>query len=243
MSISNYDSEHGSVRGWEYKERGDYHKNLDPNWSYTPTYLKKLSYVRNWINKLDENASILDAGCGEGVLVEEFSEKGRAIEGLDLNYASEFVRQGNILAMPYENERFNAVLLLDVFEHLAYSDQPKALQEIRRVLKPDGLFLVSIPNLAHLNSRIRMLLLGGLDRTDIELNHPGERPFKENVSLLRSNGFQIIKIKGITLTVPWVYRQIICRRPARYRWLHDWLETFATPSLAMLDIFVCKKNG
>jgi len=26
-------------RCWEYSKKGDYHKNLDPDWSYTPTYL------------------------------------------------------------------------------------------------------------------------------------------------------------------------------------------------------------
>lgn len=233
-------------RNWEYVRSGDYHRNLDPNWSYTPTYMRKMRHVGQWLDHFAENHAgaetrILDAGCGEGVLVEEYTARGWQIEGLDLNYESTYVRRGDLLAMPYEDNRFDVILLLDVFEHLAYADQPRALQELQRVLKPDGWLLASIPNLAHLNSRIQMLLRGRLDRTDSEINHLGERPIAENVVLLEANGFHIQRIIGITLTVPWLYRRLICRYPAKFRWLHDLLEQFAIASLAMVDIFICQR--
>jgi len=230
-----------AYRGWEYATKGDYHRELDPNWSYTPTYLRKMHHVRRFLDNFSCNVRILDIGCGEGVLVEEYAAKGYAIEGLDLNYESQWVKRGNVLDMPYKDDTFDIVLLLDVFEHIAFSDQPRALHEIRRVLKPGGWFLASIPNLAHLNSRVRLLLKGKLDRTDIEINHPGERTIGENISLLNANGFKIVAVKGITLTLPWLYRQVICRHPARFRWLHDWLDRFAVPSLAMINLFVCQR--
>ncbi len=62
--------------------------------------------------------------------------------------------------MPFEDNFFDVVLLLDVFEHIGYSDQPMALQEIKRVLKSDGQLIVSIPNLAHLSSRIAFVMFG-----------------------------------------------------------------------------------
>lgn len=127
-----------AYRGWEYSEKGDYHRNLDPNWSYTPTYLRKMAFVRNQIQALGQGARILDAGCGEGVLVEEFRHQGFLIEGIDLNYESEIVQRGSVLDMPYKDASFGAVLLLDVFEHLGYADQPRALSEIRRVLPGGG---------------------------------------------------------------------------------------------------------
>jgi SAM-dependent methyltransferase len=233
----------GSVfRGWEYAKSGDYHKNLDPNWSYTPTYLKKMKYIRRFLEQLPQDQPILDAGCGEGVLVEEFAAKGFKIEGMDLNYESKIVRRGDILNMPfYEDERFIAVVMLDVFEHLAFADQPKALQEVRRVLRPGGVFLVSIPNLAHWNSRLRFALYGNLDRSDVETNHIGERPLMENVRLLSQAGFKIERVAGITLTVPFLYRRVICRWPAKFRWLHDCLDFFAFPSLSILNLFWCRR--
>jgi 2-polyprenyl-3-methyl-5-hydroxy-6-metoxy-1,4-benzoquinol methylase len=226
-------------RGWEYARAGDYHRNLDPNWSYTPTYLRKMAFVRRKIQERGREARILDAGCGEGVLVQELKAQGFQIEGLDLNYGSEFVRRGSVLEMPYAADIFDVVLLLDVFEHLNYADQPIALAEIYRVLRRGGQLIASIPNLAHWNSRFRLALFGQLDRTDVETNHVGERPFVENRSLLHKAGFEIVQVKGVTLTVPFVYRYIICKRPAWFRWLHDLLEPLAVPSLAMLNIFVC----
>lgn len=229
-------------RGWEYERKGDYHRKLNPNWSYTPTYLRKIALVRQQINCWGKAARIVDIGCGEGVLVEEFKTQGFQIEGLDLNYESQYVRRGSVLVSTYEDETFNAVLFLDVFEHLAYADQPAALLEIRRILRKGGNLVASIPNLAHWNSRFRLMFFGELDRTDVEINHVGERPFKENKLLLEKAGFKIIAVTGITLTVPFLYRRVICRWPARFRWLHDLLEPLAMPSLAMLNIFFCRKR-
>jgi SAM-dependent methyltransferase len=229
-------------RGWEYARCGDYHRKLDPDWSFTPTYLRKMYFVRRWLNALPPNTRILDAGCGEGLLVEEYSARGVAIEGLDLNYEGVFVRRGDILSMPYEDERFDVVLLLDVFEHIEFVDQPRALQEVRRVLKPKGSLFMSVPNLAHLNSRWRLLFRGALDRADTEVNHPGERPMGENIALLKNNGFHLVRATGITLTVPFLYRRLICRQPARLRWLHDRLDQFACPALSLLNLFVCERD-
>jgi 2-polyprenyl-3-methyl-5-hydroxy-6-metoxy-1,4-benzoquinol methylase len=227
--------------GWEYAKRGDYHRNLDPNWSYTPTYLCKMAFVRKEIQALSAGAHILDAGCGEGVLVQEFQKLGFKIEGFDLNYESKFVKRGSVLNMPYQDGEFDAVLLLDVFEHLAFADQAKALAEIGRVLRKDGRLIASIPNLAHWNSRFRFSLCGKLDRTDDEINHIGERPFHENKRLLEQAGFEITHVRGITLTVPLLYGRI-CNHAAKLRWLHDLMEPLAIPSLSMLNVFVCNKK-
>ena len=228
-------------RRWEYKSHGDYHRNLDPNWYYTPTYLQKLKYLRRWLNKLSNKNIILDVGCGEGTIVEEYRAEGWNIYGVDLNYGSHFVTPANILAIPFEDKYFDIVLLMDVFEHLSYADQPLALKEISRVLKKDGLMFASIPNLAHLDSRFKLLLFGDLHRTDIETNHIGERTYRENVNILSSSGFQIKETYGITITIPILYKRLIYRNPKKYRWLHDVFELIKIPSIAMNNIFICKK--
>lgn len=102
--------------------------------------------------------------------------------------------------------------------------------------------MASIPNLAHMNSRIMFFIRGNFCRTDCEENHPGERPIRENIKLLRQR-FSIEKIIGITLTVPIIYNRVICRKPSRFLWLHNFLNYFAIPSLAMLNIFICKKEN
>ena len=71
-----------AVRRGEYAARGDYHREPDPTWDYYPTYLAKLDAVRKYLNALPRNTRVLDAGCGEGVLVGEFADR-LAIEGVD----------------------------------------------------------------------------------------------------------------------------------------------------------------
>lgn len=233
----------GQHRGWEYERIGDYHRNLDPNWSYTPTYLRKRALVNEFMRKMPTESRVLDIACGEGVLVEQFRSEGYAIDGVDLNYESDLVTRGDVRDLACSDEEYDAVLFLDALEHLSFEDQPRGLSEIRRVLKPDGRVLLAVPNLAHLNSRFRFMFRGMLDRTDNELNHVGERPEKEYVKLLRDAGFRIIGKRGATFTVPYLYRGVICKHAARLRWLHDALEPCCRvfPSLSMLIFYHCRK--
>jgi 2-polyprenyl-3-methyl-5-hydroxy-6-metoxy-1,4-benzoquinol methylase len=187
---------------------------------------------------------ILDIGCGEGTIVEEFLSKGYNIVGIDANYSSHIVKKGDVLDLDLGDASVEAVLFLDVFEHIHFGKQQKALGEIWRVLVPGGVLFATIPNLAHFNSRVMMAIRGQLDRTDVETNHVGERPMEENLSLLRSAGFKIEKLSGITFTAPVLYRRVICRWPAKFRWLHDLMEPMAAciPSLAMVNVVRCRKD-
>jgi 2-polyprenyl-3-methyl-5-hydroxy-6-metoxy-1,4-benzoquinol methylase len=230
-------------RTWEYAVRGEYHRNLDLNWSYAPTYLQKMMLVDRVVAELPMDGRILDAGCGEGTLVDKYRAQGREIYGLDLNYNSSIVLSGTLTQIPFCDNAFDLVLLLDVFEHIAFAEQPIVLNELKRILRPGGRLMASIPNLAHWNSRVRLLFFGELDRTDIETNHVGERPYAENRRCLKDAGFEVQSCSGITLTVPFIYRRVICRNPKRMRWLHDALEPFARclPELSFLGCFICRK--
>src|SRR5918993_707416 len=184
------------VRDGEYAARGDYHRQPDPDWDYYPTYIAKLKSVRAWLNALPSHARVLDAGCGEGILVEEYADR-LAIQGIDASYSSARVRHGSLTALPFPDASFDRALCLDVLEHLAYEEQPRALAELFRVLRPDGELLVSVPNLAHLQSRIQFLLRGRLIRTASEYKHPGDRPAGEYIKLARAAGFQLVQRRGI----------------------------------------------
>jgi SAM-dependent methyltransferase len=208
-------------RTGEYGERGDYHRAPDPEWEFYPTYLAKLDVVRGYLARLAEPTRVLDAGCGEGVLVEEFRTR-LAIEGIDANYSSDLVRRGSLTALPYPDATFDRALCLDVLEHLALAEQPAALAELFRVVRPGGEVLVTVPNLAHLQSRVHFLLQGRLIRTAAPAKHPGDRPVSEYLQLARTAGFRVLEHRGIFPTIP-VLTRWIRRAPARRRWLHDGL--------------------
>lgn len=228
------------VRQGEYATRGDYHRTPDPDWDYYPTYLAKLHAVRTWLGALAPGTRVLDAGCGEGVLVEEFDARLR-IEGIDPNYGSEKVRTGSLLALPYEEGQFDRALCLDVLEHLTFEQQPVALGELFRVLRPRGELLVSIPNLAHLQSRIHFLLQGRLIRTASEAKHPGDRPADEYVRLAERAGFSLVSRRGIFPTVP-VLTRLIRRHPRRLLPLHRLLtRILPVPGWCLLNLFTLRK--
>ena len=170
------------VRRGEYAARGDYHREPDPSWDYYPTYLAKLAAVRRWLDGCSAKARVLDAGCGEGVLVSEYANR-LEIQGVDPNYASDRVRNGSVTSLPFGDGAFDRALCLDVLEHLTFEEQPKALAELRRVLVPGGEVLVSVPNLAHLQSRVHFMLTGRLIRTASEAKHPGDRPVVEYIRM------------------------------------------------------------
>lgn len=163
----------------EYAERGEYHRYLNPSWSYYPYYIQKVNFVKTYIkNNISKSSKILDAGCGEGVLVEELIKEGYNAVGIDINYCSRFVIMGDIKNLPFSNESFDLVLCLDVLEHINFNEQEKAIKEIYRVIKHGGEVIFSLPNLAYITSRIRFFLFGELTRT---AKHPGDRPIREYI--------------------------------------------------------------
>ena len=208
-------------RTGEYAERGDYHRHLSPDWEFYPTYLAKLADVRRYLSRLPPATRVLDAGCGEGVLVDEFQTRLR-IEGVDANYSAAHVRRGSLTALPYDDATFDRALCLDVLEHLTPEDQPRALAELHRVITPGGELYVTVPNLAHLQSRVHFLFGGRLIRTANPAKHPGDRPVGEYLEIARRAGFRLIAQRGIFPTVP-VLTRLIRRHPARLRPLHTLL--------------------
>jgi SAM-dependent methyltransferase len=228
------------VRRGEYAARGDYHREPDPSWDYYPTYLAKLEAVRGWLDPLPPATRVLDAGCGEGVIVAEYASR-LAIEGVDPNYSSERVQTASLAALPYGDGTFDRALCLDVLEHLTFDEQAVAIRELHRVLRSGGELLVSVPNLAHLQSRVHFLLQGRLIRTAAPAKHPGDRPADEYVDMARRAGFVLVNRRGIFPTVP-VLTRLIRRHPRRLRPLHRWLtKLLPLPGWCFLNLLTFRK--
>jgi len=97
------------------------------------------------------NRQILDLCCGQGSLTSMLCESGSTVSGLDfsstmLELASRSapgatLHQGDAAELPFSDQSFDAVLCNFGMMHLP--DQPKALAEIRRVLKPPGRFVMA----------------------------------------------------------------------------------------------------
>jgi SAM-dependent methyltransferase len=231
-----------SERLGEYASRGDYHRHLDPKWPYYPLYIEKMRLVRRFLDTLPSTARVLDVGCGEGLLVEEYRQRGMQISGVDLHYESPAVLKADITQLPFQDGSFDVVLALDVVEHLNFADQERATQEIERVLVPHGQFLVTVPNLAHFSSRLSFLFTGRLLRTSQIERHPGDRPYAEYRKLFAAQ-FQLERIRGLFPTFP-IASLLTLANPAGMLWWHRILNaTVAWPSWCFLTVFWCRKRA
>jgi len=103
-------------------------------------------------------ARVLEVGFGSGVTFLNLHERYTEIHGLDLTAAvadiqavfaarriQTFLKNGNVLAMPYPEGYFDTVLLISTLEHIKPEEQNAAFAEIRRVLKPGGQAVYGVP--------------------------------------------------------------------------------------------------
>lgn len=231
------------MKNWtgEYAVKGEYHKELNPFWPYLPVYLEKISIVRKLLDQVGSSHRILDAGSGEGILVSEYHQRGFNIIGMDLNYGSERVFKGNILNAPFANGVFDIILNLDVLEHMSFTEQERAISEFSRILRPGGYLIVSIPNLAHLASRLSFAITGKLIRTSFISRHPGDRPIEEFIQLLGKD-FHIRQRKGIFPTFPLISFLTVWK-PSKVIRLHRiYNRLLPIPGWCFLNVFLCEKK-
>jgi 2-polyprenyl-3-methyl-5-hydroxy-6-metoxy-1,4-benzoquinol methylase len=230
------------VRKEEYARQGEFHRNLNPNWSYYPIYVNKVELIDSLLKCYGCNrGKILDAGCGEGVLVEKYTGQGWSIVGVDKNYASEYVQEGSITELPFQDQSFDTVMALDVLEHLQYREQPQAISELLRVTRPGGIAIFSCPNLAHFTSRLKLMFRGRLLRTASANHHCGDRAMPEYRELFEKAGYEVLEIRGIFPTVPPFYR-FVMRYPSRSVGLLRFLQKIPFPANWNFQvIFVCRK--
>lgn len=224
----------------EYKGKGKYHQELDRNWKYLPVYLEKMKAIEGILRKFPQK-KILDAGCGEGILVEKYRKKGFDIAGFDLNYSSKFVKTGDIRAIPFKNQEFGLVLCLDVLEHINLSDQEKAIDELIRVTKDKGVIIFSLPNLAHFISRISFLLTGNLLRTSAAERHIGDRPINEFINLLRQKKLIIRQRIGLFPTFPLISLSTKYHPSSSILWHRIYNKIFRFPGLCFENILITNK--
>ena len=109
-----------------------------------------------------------DLGCGFGFIPYLFGELlgFKEVYGIDINEDRLAVAEKRLYKvlkadleddiLPFPKGYFNLIISFGVLEHLKFFDNP--IKEAYRILKPGGLFLVSIPNLGDWVNKIRLLL-------------------------------------------------------------------------------------
>ena len=127
--------------------------------------------IDKWINSSDEtpmSIRVLDAGCGDGIngrvlssLLEE-QEIRNEIIGCDYNSIRldrakrgpyKLLVPADLLQLPFEDSHFDLILCSHVLEHIPQDEA--CLRELGRVLKPNGLLILAVPNEGCLLAKLR----------------------------------------------------------------------------------------
>jgi ubiquinone/menaquinone biosynthesis C-methylase UbiE len=115
---------------------------------------RKISRLIN----LQKGGSLLDIGCGWGLLLKELARKDPSLKLFGIDISPEMVRvakrnfqnskqveikEGSAAKLPYKSNSFNTVTCILSFHH--HPDSQQSLREMYRVLKPKGKLLLLDP--------------------------------------------------------------------------------------------------
>lgn len=149
---------------------------------------------------------ILDIGCGTGAMSAKLARWGKVTSADFSPLALEFcrkrglpdVQQADAMAMPFDDNCFDVVVALDILEHLP--DDNAALREFRRVLKPGGHVVATVPAYPSLWSG-----------HDVALMHYRRYVAREMRERMSAAGLHVRKLSyAMTLLYPlvWLVRRV-----------------------------------
>ena len=166
---------------------------------------------------------ILDVGCGDGSfgagLRDERRTAGHELElwGLELDpqAAARAVERLDHVLAGSANERvaelpaayFDCVVLNDILEHLAWPEE--LLRDLRRVLKPGGILVASIPNVRHFFNVWDLVVRGDWEYRDEGIRDRTHLRFFTRSSmcgLFARGGFRLRRQEGLNPTSSWRFR-------------------------------------
>lgn len=179
-----------------------YWSNPDAEFHQDPTtpqrWAKALSVLKS--NEMPIR-HVLDLGCGAGRFVALLSEQGFQAEGMDISTAVvEHARKSfphllfqehaaDVAKWPYSDGSFDAIVSLDVFEHLL--DVRTAAIEARRVLRRGGRLVLSVPYHGLLKN-MALVLFNFEGHFDVQGAHIRFFTTKSMRRLLSSTGFTVL---------------------------------------------------
>lgn len=169
--------------------------------------LPKYGSLASIIEEIKPGEKILDVGCSDGYLA-KFLPKNN-VYGVDYNpVAIERAQQLCKVAKTADlnnisdnmvllfDEKFDVIIFADILEHLLFPE--KALLYFKKMLKPNGRIIISLPNVALWRVRLQ-LLLGQFDYTDygvLDNTHLHLYTFKSAKKMIELSNFKVIKIYG-----------------------------------------------
>ena len=131
------------------------------NDSYSYSYSENsMQHIQRYLvaKELCRNKKVLDIACGEGYGSDILSQTASSVYGVDISeeavlhaqnkYQKDNLsfRTGSVAEISFDDESFDVVISFETIEHVSEELQIKFLDEIKRVLKKDGLLMMSSPD-------------------------------------------------------------------------------------------------
>lgn len=139
---------------------------------YYPTGAASEKYYQNYIERFQidklkkiqayhQTGKLLDIGCGVGHFIRKALSQGYEAEGVEFSEAAADVGRkrwnlrivsGDFLDKQFVPESFDIITMWQVLEHLR---QPReVLLKIHSLLKPNGVFVIAVPNFASIQAKL-----------------------------------------------------------------------------------------
>lgn len=160
---------------------------------------------------VDKSSNILEIGSGTGYVAEKLIEKGFSVAISDIHLKGlqfaqkrgiQRIYQFDLFSPPFQEE-FDVVCLFDVLEH--FEEEKKALTYIKRILKPNGQLIFTVPAHEWLWSR-----------DDCIAGHKRRYTKTACEKLLMMNGLELVHIEYFfSAIIPFLYLRRIIRRDRR----------------------------
>jgi len=180
-----------------------------------PKHLIKIE--KPWyLDKIRTSDKVLDLGCSNGQRSIKAAKKCKQLIGLDYDKKQLQIARNSIndlglknitfkqynleKKLPFKNKKFDKALCLDVLEHINNRDQ--LLKEIKRVLKPNGLTFISIPNIDTSWKRLQQKV--GIKNAYADPDHKIEYAEQEVKEIVEKHGFKILDFKPVVYDTPWI---------------------------------------
>lgn len=164
------------------------------------------SRVGNALKLMGESSRrVLDFGCGSGAAGRRFLQAGHRVAGVDVSESAirvarrdvaqgEFAVLGPDRRIPYPDRSFDVCFCSEVLEHLL--DVSEAVREMKRILAPGGLLLVTVPYHGWIKNLI-VITIGFEKHFDPRSGHVRFFSKRSIRRCLEAEGFRVAAVHGL----------------------------------------------
>jgi len=146
----------------------------------------KSPHINKITSCIKQCATLLDIGAGDKRLKETLEKASWPGEYFSLDIDNKFSH--NYDCLEKVDREFDCIAMLEVLEHLNLRDGINYIENAYRLLKPGGIFIISTPNIRHINAFWAA-----------DITHIRPWPHRDLYAILRLAGFESAEIFRIRL--------------------------------------------